>query len=217
MNTPPRPAPDTLLVSGAVILAGGEGRRMGRRDKSRLVVAGRELGHHVGAKLAPQARLLALAAPETRTPLMPPGFARINDMTDDADRPIGPLGGLAAAGLWAKAGLDANDWVISAPVDCPLFPADFGARCIAAASGETEIVVAAFKDRTYPVCALWRVGALAAISGYLKSGTGDYSVRTFMLTRNTIHIDFSPWHAQNPFAGANTTAELGVLAGRMDG
>jgi molybdenum cofactor guanylyltransferase len=199
-------------VAAAVILAGGTGRRMGGRDKSRLTVNGTLFSHRLAEILSPQARQMAVVAPAEHTPFIPDPCARLNDLLDRDGRPIGPLGGLAAAGIWASKILEDHQWVITAPVDCPLFPTDFSQRALDAARPGTEIVIGAYNDRTYPVCALWRVGALAAIKTYLAPEVRDYSVRSYMMTRAAIHIDFYPWYATNPFSGANTPAELSALA-----
>ena len=79
-----------------VILAGGQGRRMGGQDKALVALAGPPLLAHVIARLEPQVERLALSANGD-----PARFARYGlPILPDA-LGAGPLAGVLAALRWA--------------------------------------------------------------------------------------------------------------------
>jgi CTP:molybdopterin cytidylyltransferase MocA len=109
----------------AVILASGEGTRIGGR-KAHVRLGGRRLVSHVIDRLAPQAGPLALdAGPDADLG----GFGL--PVLPDAVPGLGPLGGILAAMRWAE-GLGAGR-VLTVAVDMPFMPRDLVRRLTGAA------------------------------------------------------------------------------------
>ena len=68
----------------------------------------------------------------------------------------GPLAGILAALDWTRVHAPDCRWLVSVPVDAPLFPADLVARLAAAvAAGEGDLACAASGGRHHPVFGLW--------------------------------------------------------------
>ena len=81
-----------------LILAGGEGRRMGA-DKAQVTLGGRPMLAHVLDRIAPQVERLALSANGDPARLAPFGLP----VLPDAGESRGPLSGVLAGLCWAAA------------------------------------------------------------------------------------------------------------------
>lgn len=139
---------DTL----GLILAGGQGRRMGGADKARVMLAGLPLVAHAIARLAPQCRALALNANGEAARFAEFGLPVVADEIAEA----GPLAGvLAGLRLAHEKGFD---FVCTLSVDVPFAPPDLAARLHAArrAAG-ASMAAAASGGRRHHVIALWPV------------------------------------------------------------
>ncbi len=118
-----RPGPEApagpAQITG-LILAGGEGRRMGGQDKGLLRLLGRPLAAHALERLAPQVQQVLISANRhldayaaLGVPVLPdsrPGF-------------LGPLAGLLTGLLACR-----TDWLLSVPCDSPALVPDLAAR-----------------------------------------------------------------------------------------
>jgi molybdenum cofactor guanylyltransferase len=152
-----------------VILAGGQGQRMGGsdgrgRDKALLPLAGAPLLAHVIARLEPQVERLALSANGDAARFHRFGLPVLPDHLG-----AGPLAGVLAALRWA-APLGATA-VLSAPVDGPFLPGDLCPRlCLAAEGAPKGLAVAQAGGRLHPTYALWPVALAEPLAAFLASG-----------------------------------------------
>lgn len=131
----------------AVILAGGEGRRL-HGDKPFAPLCGRPLIAHVIARLRPQASPLAISAKEPSARLEAFGLPLLLDGHLD-----GPRGGILAAIEWAQR-LGAGH-VLTVPCDTPFLPPDLSARLCAISGGADRSAAALSGGRRHPTIALW--------------------------------------------------------------
>lgn len=146
-----------------VILAGGQGRRMGGRDKALLPLAGRPLIAHVIDRLEPQVERLAISANGEA------GRFRLGLPVLPDEAPAGPLSGLLAALRWAGP-LGATA-VLTAPVDAPFLPGDLCPRlCLVAESARGGLAIAAAGGRVHPTFGLWSVALAKPLADFLASG-----------------------------------------------
>jgi molybdopterin-guanine dinucleotide biosynthesis protein A len=144
-----------------IILAGGQGRRMGA-DKALLPLAGRPLLAHAIDRLRPQVQSLAISANGDPARLATFGLPVLPD-----DTPLGPLSGILAGLNWAAA--QGADALVSVPVDAPFLPGDLTPRLILAADGP-NLALARSADRLHPACALWPTSLAPALTTFLHSG-----------------------------------------------
>lgn len=147
-----------------VILAGGEGRRMGA-DKALMTLGGVPMIARVRARLEPQVEALAISA--NGDP------ARFRGTVLPDDDPQGPLSGVLAGLRWAaRLGADA---IVTVPVDVPFLPGDLVPMLCLHWPGAT---LAQAGGRLHPTCALWPVTAIAALEAWLDAGqrrVGDFA------------------------------------------
>ncbi len=153
---------DKAQITG-VILAGGQGQRMGGVDKGLQVHDGRSLVEHVLSRLAPQVGPLMINANRSQAE-----YARFGHLllVDRIEGFAGPLAGLHAA-LIAST----TEWVVIAPCDSPYLPLDLVARLGAALEdGGAPLAIARTEDRLHPVFCLCRKSLAPALESYLMAG-----------------------------------------------
>ena len=195
----------------AVVLAGGRGSRMGGVDKGLQNFNGMPLALYTLMRLQPQVGQLMvianrnLAAYEAfGAPVWPDG------LSDYA----GPLAGFLTALERCE-----TQWLLTAPCDTPLFPADLAQR-LARAAGDAgaEIAMAAAREedgqlRPQPVFCLMRHELLESLVQY--TGNGGRKIDTWTAQHRTIVVPFdAPGDDPRAFFNANTLAELHQLEQR---
>lgn len=175
----------------AVVLAGGQGRRMGGVDKGLLPFAGSTLVQQVIARVAPQVESLLLNTPN-------PAYTRFGYplISDAIPGQLGPLAGVLAA-LEA-----ASDLVLSVPCDVPRLPPDVVKRLLAGMDGR-EACCVADGFRLHPVIALWRPAVGPRLRSYLEQG--ERRVQSFFESLRHGQVDFSD--CAECFANVNTPEE----------
>jgi molybdopterin-guanine dinucleotide biosynthesis protein A len=144
-----------------VILAGGEGSRMGGDKPLRKLGARRLIDRAVdyarGISDCP-----AVAVRDARQ------VAGVHlPIVHDDPSIEGPLAGLVAALCFARdSGARA---VMSIPVDMPFLPADLATR-LDKSRGQYRAAIASSGGHLHPVCGLWATNALDVLTDYLSSG-----------------------------------------------
>jgi len=177
----------------AAILAGGEGTRIGGRDKGLEPLCGKPLIEHVLARLAGQAGKLLICA--NRHQQRYAQFAPV--CVDTAPGFRGPLAGIAAA----LAACD-TQWLLTVPVDCPRALADLAPRLHAAAS-TARATVAHNGERREPLFALYRCELAADAADALAL---DLPVWRWHDRLGAVEVDFSD--EREGFVNLNTAEDF---------
>lgn len=130
-----------------VILAGGEGRRMGGQDKGWVDYQGQPLIRHVVARLQPQVDELLINANRNTASYEALGHPVVSDVEQGFQGPLmGILTGLQAA---------SHDWVVFVPCDGPFLPAGLVTSLLQAARQENrQLAVASDGQWLQPVVVL---------------------------------------------------------------
>lgn len=165
-----------------VILAGGEGRRMGGGKPQRLL-GGETLLDRALRRARSWSNDVLVAAREG------------GDIRDDP-AVEGPLGGITAA-------LALGGDVLTIPCDMPFLPDDLPARL----RSDAAATVAASGGQLHPVCALWKSAAVAGLSAYLA--TGRRSLTGFAEAVGYQAVDW-PVGPIDPFFNINDGADLAL-------
>lgn len=180
----------------AVVLAGGEGRRIGGAKPQRML-AGRTLLERAAAQASTFSDLTAVAVRDRALAGVPDDLTLIEDAPWE-----GPLGGLAAALAFARA--HGRAAVLTLPCDMPLVPPDLAPR-LATALGDRAAALATSGGRLHPVCGLWRVEAVDALPAW--AGTGQRSLKGFAAALSFATADW-PVEPVDPFFNVNTAEDL---------
>ena len=147
----------------AVILAGGQGRRMGGADKGLVEYRGRPLIEWVLEVLTPQVDELVISANRNLDTYASYGHPVLPDTLPDFP---GPLAGVLAAMQTGVA-----DWLVVVPCDTPHLPADLASRLLSAAQhAKVPLAVAADKARIHHSCFIVRCDQQDNLVAYLARG-----------------------------------------------
>ncbi len=150
-----------------VILAGGQGSRMGG-DKALKLLRGRPLIEWVIGALRGQGTDIVISANDNVAAYAAYGYPVLADTVAGY---AGPLAGVHAAMQSA-----ATEWVASVPCDTPFLPRDLMARLLAAADA-ADAAVAAAEGKRHPTIAIYRTRVLPELDRYLAQGgrrVGDW-------------------------------------------
>ena len=183
-----------------VILAGGQGRRMGLVDKGLQLLDGRPLADWVLSRLAPQVDEVLINVSRNREAYAAFGCRIIEDRVGLY---AGPLAGIHA-GLCEAA----HERVAFAPCDTPLLPDDLIARLQAPLREErVDMAVAKTGSQAHPVICVARRRLLPHLSAFL--GNGGRKVDAWYATLNVTEVAFDD--EPGAFRNVNTVEELRAL------
>ena len=185
---------DHLKITG-VVLAGGQGRRMGGVDKGLQLLNGRPMIAHVIERLAPQVEDIVINANQNREAYAAFGHPVVPDAIEGY---AGPLAGLHA-GLQAAT----QPLVVTVPCDSPFLPADLVAR-LASALGDNDLAVAKTGAQAHPVFALVRRTLLAHLAAYLAGG--GRKIDAWYASLKVVEVAFDD--EADAFSNINTREEL---------
>ncbi len=147
-----------------VVLAGGEGRRMGAGvPKPLRMLGGKPMVAHVVERLRPQVMDLVIVANEPN-----PAYRRLAPVTPDPPdirregrregRRLGPLAGILAGMEWAQKHHPHAGWILTAPADVPFLPLDLTVRlCGLMHVPEPDVLMVRRGRRAESALAVWSV------------------------------------------------------------
>jgi molybdopterin-guanine dinucleotide biosynthesis protein A len=180
-----------------LVLAGGQGRRMGTVDKGLVPLDGRPMVAHVLARLTPQVDDILINANQHAADYAAFGHRVIADAIGGF---AGPLAGLQV-GL-ANAG---HALVATVPCDSPFLPDDLVARLASAMTAHgAELAVARTFDQPHPVFALVRRDVLPHLTRFLEGG--GRKIDAWYATLRIVEVAFDD--EADAFRNINTTDEL---------
>ena len=183
-----------------LVLAGGQGSRMGGVDKGLAPFRGRPMVAHVLERLAPQVDEILVNANRN-----PEAYARFGHrvIADEIPGFAGPLAGFERGLAHARGQL-----VATVPCDSPFLPADLVARLRAALQGAgAQLAVARTGDQPHPVFCLMRREVHASLAAFLASG--QRKIDKWYASLSVAEVAFDD--EADAFANINTRDELGQL------
>jgi molybdopterin-guanine dinucleotide biosynthesis protein A len=183
-----------------VILAGGQGRRMGSVDKGLKALRGRPMIEWVIERFGPQVDELLINANQNLERYAQFGHRVIPDA----------IGGFAGplAGLHRALGEASHELVATVPCDSPYLPRDLIARLHAALLAEdADLAVAKTGEQAHPVFCLCRKGVAPSLTEFL--GQGGRKIDAWYARLKVVEVAFDDNAAA--FSNINTEAELAAL------
>jgi molybdenum cofactor guanylyltransferase len=178
-----------------IVLAGGQGRRMGGVDKGLQPLRGRPMVAWAIERLEPQVDEILLNANQNPEAYAALGYRVVPDSLGGF---AGPLAGLHA-GLHAAA----HPLAVTVPCDSPFLPLDLVAR-LKSALGDNDLAVARTGDQPHPVFALVRRGVLPHLEAFLSGGGRKIDAWYATLAAVEVSFDDQP----EAFRNINTLQEL---------
>ena len=189
-----------MIEITGLVLAGGQGSRMGGVDKGLTSFRGKALVEHVIARLAPQVDEILVNANRN-----PEAYARFGHrvIADEIEGYAGPLAGFERGLAHARGEL-----VATVPCDSPFLPADLVTRLRAALDSRgADLAVARTGAQPHPVFCLMRRGVHASLREFLASGQRKIDKWYAGLGVVEVAFDDEP----DAFANINTRDELAGL------
>lgn len=190
----------------AVILAGGQGRRMGGQDKGLLEWAGRPLIETILDSIKPQVGHILINANRNTEKYKNYGHPVVADNLDGYQ---GPLAGFVAGMKAAK-----TDYIATLPCDSPLIPGDMIERLgVALVHDQAELAVAHDGQRLQPVYALLPVKLLDSLLQFMDEG--NRKIDLWYARHKMVEANFS----DNPdiFRNVNTPEQHSELHAEVVG
>jgi molybdenum cofactor guanylyltransferase len=185
-----------------VILAGGEGRRIGG-DKPQRVLGGRRLINFAEALARQWSDRAAVAVRKSHQAV---GIT-LPIIRDQAELQ-GPLGGLAAALMFAdEAGCEA---VLTIPADMPFLPLNLLER-LSVEKGNAAAALASSGAYLHPICGLWSTRVLGSLPDYVA--TAKRSLRALAEAVGYVEVEWAT-DPLDPFFNINSPDDL-VRAQRL--
>ena len=200
-----------------VVLAGGEGRRMGPGVAKPLRrLGGRTLIAHVLERLRPQVMDVVVVANEALPVYRRLGVPVIADPPEirraarREGRRLGPLAGILAGMEWSLATHPHAGWILSVPADMPFLPLDLTMRlCGLMHVPEPEILMVREGRHRQPVVAVWSVKLVSA----LRKAVLEEGVRKVEAFADRHDVAELVWPAgSGAFFNVNTPEELATAS-----
>ena len=180
----------------AVILAGGEGSRIGGNKPLKLLGGVKLIGRAIE-----QARLFASVVAVAVRDESQIGEGDIRIVRDE---PVieGPLAGLVSALRFAHN--EGAGALLTLPADMPFLPRDLAERLARALPGK-RAAIASSGGLEHPVCGLWSIDAIELVPDYLSSGR-----RSLKGFANAVGHSVVDWPVEpfDPFFNINTLDDL---------
>ncbi len=185
-----------------LILAGGQGRRMGNVDKGLELFRGKRLVDHVYERLAPQVGGVIISANQNHDAYKTFGVRVVSDAIGNF---AGPL-----AGLHAGLSVSRRPYLASVPCDSPFLPDNLVERLMARLEESgAELAVARTGKQPHPVFCLARRSVLEHLANCRKGG--GRKVDAWYTSLNVVEVAFDD--QVEAFCNINTREELTTFAG----
>jgi molybdopterin-guanine dinucleotide biosynthesis protein A len=196
-----------------VVLAGGEGRRMGPRvPKPARLLGDRPMVAHVVERLRPQVMDLVVVANDAMPEVEALDVAVIADPADlrraaeREGRRLGPLAGILAGMEWSRRHHPHAGWILAIPADVPFLPLDLTVHlCGLMHVPEPDVLTVRHRRRREPTLGVWSVKLAADLRrAILEEGVrcvGDFARRYRM-------AELAWPGGGSPFLDVNTPTDL---------
>ena len=191
-----------------LVLAGGEGSRLGGVRKADLRIGGMRLVQRVATVFEGKTTETFIASGQADMS----GLA-LTSIRDESGEPKGPLAGIRAAVRHLEQRIDPDDLLVTAAVDTPFLPPDYIER-LGNAAVKTGAAFAAWGESIYPTNSAWR---LAALRHALEDTSESAGPKAILRQLGATRVDWSADASADPFANINTLDELIALQRRAIG
>lgn len=178
-----------LVITG-IILAGGEGQRMGRKNKGLIPFNNLPLIHYVIQQLRPQLDHIIISANEDISTYQNFGFPVISDQTEWQNK--GPLAGILSTFPCIPKD---TDLILTVPCDTPFLPIHLVSTLTNALYSQTEheIAYAATPSQIHPSVFLYKPTINNQLAEHLRQQ--HYSLKSWIFKHNAIKTVFEDEHA----------------------
>lgn len=195
----------SILTVTGVILAGGQGRRMGGQDKGLIPYRKRPLIEHIIRLLKPQVDEIIINANRNIEQYQEYSYPIIQDTLTDF---CGPLAGMLSAMQACQ-----TDFILTCPCDSPEISPHYRQRMMETLfANQADIAVAYDGKRLQPVFCLIPRRLAENLEQYLNGG--DRKIDLWFAQHNTVTVDFSD--QVNSFVNFNYPDDIAAHHAKID-
>jgi len=187
--------PTTTQKITAVILAGGQGSRLGGLDKGLVELNKVPLVKHLIDRVKPQVADIMISANRNLKNYADFGYPVYED---DVAGFAGPLAGILKALQQCE-----SEWLLIVPADSPFIPNDLAQRLFQNIEGN-KVVIPHDGKYLHPTFALIHKSLAASLKDFLQQG--ERKARVWMQQQTHTIVDFS--EQEKAFININTDDEL---------
>ncbi|PCI69546.1 MAG: molybdenum cofactor guanylyltransferase MobA [Piscirickettsiaceae bacterium] len=189
----------------AVILAGGDGRRIGGLDKGLLNLAGKPIIKHILEAITPQCDSVIINANRNTKNYQQYSYPVISDQIEKSQGPL--------AGFLMALNYSTHPYVITLPCDAPSIPSDFTQRMYQALmTSNSDIAVAHDGENLQPMHALIKCSLADNLQKFMQ--TGERKTRHWFDLNKTVIVNFSD--CPDAFVNINTAEQLELLKQKLE-
>ena len=199
-----------------VVLAGGQGRRLGFVNKPLVKIGGKTVLSHILARMSPQLDEIIINANAAHDAYRDYGLEIV---ADELGGFLGPLSGVLTAMDWVAMNKAGVSHVLTFPGDAPFIPHDLAKRLVGAVNdaGQTDkpcLARAVSGGRANPVVGLWPI----AIRSELRDSLVNKDIRkidrfTADYPMQDVQFDGVP----DPFFNINTEDDVKIADRILNG
>ncbi len=202
---------DEVIIT-AVILAGGQGRRLDRKGKYSVILGKNFLIEHVVNRLKKQTKNVIINTKYKDSIIKKLGLLCIEDSFNNQEDGYGPLAGIHAALNYSQKEFGNSSLVLSVPVDTPFLPANLISRLLSSfVVNNNDISIAMSKGRIHPTIALWKSSLKSDLEKCLNSG-----IRKIDSFTKQFDLSYVKWDDTNdPFFNINNRHDLTLATERI--
>ena len=158
---------------GAVIMAGGNGRRLGGINKAELMLGDKSFLERIYDELSDFGEILVSVQDEAQS--ISSNYKAVYDLYPGC----GPMGGILSALAASK-----SDALLVVSCDMPLFGSGLSRRLVEEMDTNTDALVCASSDgRVHPLCGVYTKACLPALHDCIKEG--NYKMSELLLKVNS--------------------------------
>jgi len=188
-----------MKVAG-LILAGGQGRRMGDRDKGLLAYGTATFAEHLAGLMRSRLDTLAISANRHQSHYLP--WAD-KVLSDGAFAGEGPLAGLLRGLVWATN--QGAEQLLTVPCDTPALPPRYFDRALTESARHPDrVIVARVDGQIQPLHAVLPTRVATALLSWLEAGHRD--VRGFLTGQDPVWLECDD--LADGFLNVNAPADL---------
>ncbi|MFT7243224.1 MAG: molybdopterin-guanine dinucleotide biosynthesis protein A [Candidatus Azotimanducaceae bacterium] len=195
----------------AIILAGGQGVRMGRENKGLVSFNGKPLIQSAIDRVSPQVDELIISANQNISAYQSLGYPVVVDSDGDGDENLGPLSGILSGSRSAKHAL-----ILVVPCDMPFLPTDLVKKMTQ--HFESNAVSVFANNRLQPLVTIIKSEAIESIKPYLARG--QRSVTGWLEEIDASVLNWQEQNIsenrQNAFNNINSLEELTAVEHRVN-
>jgi molybdenum cofactor guanylyltransferase len=188
----------------ALIMIGGESKRMGGGIKSFIKFNNKTLFDRILYRVKPQIQNIIINSNQNDERLIKYNIPMIKDLKKGY---LGPLAGIHSGMHWIINNDPQIEWLVTLPGDTPFIPNNLISSFKKKSSLKSKIILAKSNDKTHPIVGAWHISLFRNLDTELDKG-----VRKIMSWAQMHQINYINFPSENydPFFNINRKEDIEV-------